>query len=379
MKSFFTVSGAIFLLFSSYFSFAQISSLPPNGGNQKSVIRQYMGSVTYVEVKYSSPDVAGRDGKIWGTLVPYGKNNLGFGISSEENPSPWRAGANENTTIQFSHDMVFLGEEVKAGIYGLHLVPNETGNWQVILSTENKAWGSFYHLEEDEAYVMEVAPQGSDFAEYLTYNFDDRKGDGTTLIMSWENLSLPMAISVPNQNEITLQAIASDLKNATGFSHVNLMTAALWASGAGFHTEAGAWAEMAISAPFIGQRDFTTLSTKAAVLLNAGQSEVAQMLMDDAIKMEGANAFQIHAYGRQLIGNEMLDKALEVFKYNHKRYDGAWPTNYGLARGYSAKGDFKNAIKYLKLAQKNVPEGDLANPPVIQANLEKLEKGEDIN
>ena len=102
-------------------------------------------------------------------------------------------------------------------------------------------------------------------------------------------------------------------------------------------------------------------------------------IMDEAIKDPSATVFQVHAYGRQLIGRDKKDEALEVFKYNHKKNEGAWPSSYGLARGYSAVGDYKQALKYIKIAQKNVPANDTINPPVIETNIAKLEKGEDIN
>src|ERR1700741_3523639 len=55
-------------------------------------------SISTVTVKYSRPSVKGRE--IWGKLVPYGYNVQGFGAG---NSAPWRAGANENTTIKFSN------------------------------------------------------------------------------------------------------------------------------------------------------------------------------------------------------------------------------------------------------------------------------------
>ncbi len=115
-------------LLCSSLAFAQIST-PPSGGNQKSVVTQYMGLVS-VTITYNSPDVTAPNGqdrtdKIWGQLVPYGLNNLQFGTSSDENPSPWRAGANENTTIEFSHDVQVEDQPLKAGTYGLHMIPGE--------------------------------------------------------------------------------------------------------------------------------------------------------------------------------------------------------------------------------------------------------------
>src|ERR1051326_197507 len=67
--------------------------------------------ISTVTVNYSRPSVKGRE--IWGKLVPYGWNVQGFGAG---NSAPWRAGANENTTIRFSNDATVEGKSVPAGI-----------------------------------------------------------------------------------------------------------------------------------------------------------------------------------------------------------------------------------------------------------------------
>ena len=102
---------------------AQTLSLPPSGDNQKSIVKQYIGSIVHVGVTYNSPDVTApngddRTGKIWGQLVPYGLTDLGFGPGT---PAPWRAGANENTVIHFSHDVLVEGQPISAGKYGFAL------------------------------------------------------------------------------------------------------------------------------------------------------------------------------------------------------------------------------------------------------------------
>ena len=370
--------GVSFILFGGTV-FGQLQSTPPGGGNQKSVVIQYLGKISYVKVVYNSPDVAGREGQIWGQLIPYGKSNLGFGASNSDNPSPWRAGANENTVIHFSHDVIIQGQDLAAGSYGLFIEPSEEGPWKVIFSKETNAWGSFFYVPEDEVLSVEAIPEDSEFREFLTFEFLDRKVDETTLAMIWENKKLPFKIEVKNSNDIILASLKSELKNNSGFAFNNWVQAANWASNAGYHDQAIAWADNAISLPFIGQRNFNTMSTKATVLRNAGKADEATAIMDEAVNQPDATAFQIHAYGRQLIAADMKDKALTVFKMNHKKNDGIWPTNYGLARGYSALGDYKNALKYIKIAQTKVPENDTLNPPVIQQNIEKLEKGEDIN
>src|SRR5689334_2957451 len=95
---------AVCVLFAQY-AFSQSISLPPSGGNQKSTVTQWMGLAS-VTINYSSPNVHApngddRKGHIWGELVHYGFIDQGYGSSKA---APWRAGANENTTITFSHD-----------------------------------------------------------------------------------------------------------------------------------------------------------------------------------------------------------------------------------------------------------------------------------
>src|SRR5258705_11464642 len=59
-----------------------------------------------ITVKYHRPLVNGR--KIWGGLVPYGK--------------VWRAGADENTTIEFSDAVSVEGKQLPKGVYRLHMI-----------------------------------------------------------------------------------------------------------------------------------------------------------------------------------------------------------------------------------------------------------------
>src|SRR5215216_6436127 len=91
---------------------AQLTSLP-NGGNKKAWIGERVG-LTDVTIQYSRPGVKGREGKIWGQLIHTGYTNLGFGTSKA---APWRAGANENTIIEFSTDVKIEGQPLKAGRY----------------------------------------------------------------------------------------------------------------------------------------------------------------------------------------------------------------------------------------------------------------------
>ena len=62
----------------------------------------------------------------------------------------WRAGANENTTISFSTDVIVENKKVAAGTYGLHMIPTKN-SWTIIFSKDNAAWGSFFYNEKNDA------------------------------------------------------------------------------------------------------------------------------------------------------------------------------------------------------------------------------------
>lgn len=366
----------LILSFVSFAGLAQLST-PPGGGSQKSFVKQHIGGVGKVAISYSSPGARGRT--VYGGVVPYGFNNLGFGLSTAENPSPWRAGADENTTFTFSHDVKIEGKELAAGTYGFFVAPAQNGPWTVIFSKDNNHWGSFFYKPENDALRVQVQPEDAGFHEWLTYEFIDRQNTSTTVALIWGDKKLPIKIELADPVEAHMAQLTSELNNQLGFSFQNFTAAAGYASSVGQHEKAIEWADAAINAPFVGQKNWATMSTKGAVLAAAGKGDEANEVMDEAIKLPGANIGAIHQYGRQLIASGQKEKALEVFKYNHKTNNGAWPTNYGLARGYSAVGNYKQALKYLKLAKENIPAGDTQNGPIIDQNIAKLEKGEDIN
>lgn len=360
-------------------SFAQLT-LAPSGNNQKSVVTQYIGALVHVTVTYNSPDVTSpqgddRTGKIWGQLVPYGLNNLGFGTSTA---APWRAGANENTVIKFSHDVTIQGKPLAAGSYGFHIIPQETGPWTLIFSNKTTAWGSYFYDEKDDALRVEASPEKGDFHEWLSYEFIDRQATSATCALMWENIKLPFKIEVPKMNDYYASNIKNELENAPGFNYQSWNAAANWSLQNDYDLEQGLkWAEAAISAPFVGVENFTTLQTKAAILDKMAKKEEANAILDKAIKHGSATPFQIHGYGRQLIAQGKKDKALEVFQYNHKRFEGAWPTEVGMARGLSAVGKYKEATTHAKIAAKQAP--DQLNKDSMASAIEKLSKGEDIN
>ena len=359
---------------------AQIS-LPPSGGNQKSVVTQYIGPLVQVTVTYNSPDVTAsngddRKGKIWGQLVPHGFTKQGFGLN---NPSPWRAGANECTTIEFSHDVEVNGALISAGKYALFVATSEDGPWTVIFSKNDEGWGSYFYKEEEDVLRVTVTPKDGEYHEWLTYDFTDRKPDQTTLALKWEYKEVPFTIAVPNQNDLIVAQLQKELTGQQGFSWLNLNGAAAFCLQNNTHLEQGlAWAEQSINAPFgIGDANFTTLSTKAQLLALNGQEAEGAKVMDRAIKLPTTSVLQIHGYGRQVLNSGAKEKALDIFTYNMERFGDVWPVRVGMMRALSAMGKYDEALTHAKIAYERAP--DQLNKNNLAAFMEKLKKKEDGN
>lgn len=359
----------LFFSFILLFGLRGYSQLDLPQASQMATVSQRVG-ITDITITYSRPAVKGRE--LWGQLVPYGMNNLGFGTAKE---SPWRAGANENTTIHFSDDVSIQGNNLEAGTYGLHMVVHEDGKVDVIFSRNSNAWGSYFYDPSEDALRVTVNSESSPHTELLTYEFPLVDNQSATAALKWGEKSIPIKIDV-DVTDIVLTQIRKDLQGQKGFTDISWNQAANWSmNNGGDMQEALAWSDAAISAPFVGVENYNNMQTKATILEKMGRSEEADKVMQEAIEM--GTVFQVHNYGRQLIAKGEKEKALEVFKQNAKMHKNTWPVNYGLARGYSALGDYKKALQYLEKAYDLAPEQ--ANKDRVQANMEKLRKGEDIN
>jgi hypothetical protein len=356
-------------LFYFLFSYSAYSQLDLPAGSQMASISQKVG-LSYITIKYSRPSV--RDREIWGKLVPYGMNNLGFGTAKE---SPWRAGANENTIIKFSDDVSVNGEKIKAGKYGLHMVIHENDDVDIIFSSNSSAWGSFFYNPDEDVLTVTVKSEKSDHTELLTYLFTEVDKTSTTATLFWAEKKIPFKIDV-NVSEIVLANIRKDLQGRKGFTDVSWNQAANYSlNNDGDLNEALKWSDNSIDGAFIGKKNFTNLQTKAKILTKMNKNDEAAKVMEEALPL--GTVLQIHAYGRQLIAQGAKDEAMEVFKKNAKMNPNTWPVNYGMGRGYSSLGDYKKAIKSLEKALELAPQQ--ANKDRVQANIDKLKKGEDIN
>ena len=351
-------------------SHAQLTQ-PPNGGNKKAWVGERIG-ITDITIHYDRPGVKGREGKIWGQLVPVGYTDQGFGSSKA---APWRAGANENTTIEFSTDVTIEGQPLSAGTYGFFVAydPNES---TIIFSKNSTSWGSFFYDDKEDALRVKVKPQATDKSvEWLKYEFSDETPNSAIVNLYWEKLRFPFKVEV-DLVKTQLASMQKELRTDRGFNWQSWDQAAQWALQNNTNLEqALKWSDSAIHPFFGGANIFQPHAPRAELLQKLGRSTEADAEMKKALPM--ANMNEIHQYGRQLLAQKKNKEALDVFKMNYDKNPNQFTTLVGLTRGYSANGDYKNALKYAQQALPLAPNAQ--NKASVQTMIDKLGQGKDVN
>ena len=312
-------------------------------------------ALTDITVKYHRPLVNGR--KIWGGLVPYGK--------------VWRAGANENTTIEFSDPVSVEGKPLAKGVYGLHMIPNPD-SWTVIFSKTNTAWGSYSYKQDEDALRVNVKPRPlAEQKEALEFEFEDLKPDSTAVTLKWEKLGIPFTVSIKDADQ-TLENIRAQLKGRGQFTWQALDEAAQFCLTKKINLdEALRWADASIQ----NEERFDNLSTKADLLKALNRPDEAKPVWNHALEV--ATAQQLYSYGRQLQNQKKGAEAMEVFKDIAKRFPQGVYGYLAQARIKSAAGDFAGAANDAKQAQTAAPTD--AQKQSIQALITRLDAKQDIN
>jgi len=351
---------------------AQIMPLTqePDGGNKKASVSEQLG-VVEIEVNYNRPGVKGREGAIWGTNVAhYGFKDLGHGTGYAV---PWRAGANENTTISFSQPVRINDLDLPAGKYGFFICLGRQ-NDTLVFSKVNNSWGSFYYDSSFDALRVPVVHENLDTSvEWLNYAFEKQTDSTVDIALTWERRKIAFTVKADTK---ALQMEAFEAGFRTTRPYYDFLSAIYWCVRNDYGLErALEWADRAIYFRVMGEKNFRTLQAKAMVLYKLDRAEEAMDVMKEAMPLGSMQ--DVHFYGRQLIGNGMLENALEIFKFNYDRYPKELYTHVGMARAYSALGNYNKALDYLKKAR------PLATTEFDKADLENkiasLSKNVDIN
>ncbi|MGA7720596.1 MAG: DUF2911 domain-containing protein [Ignavibacteriaceae bacterium] len=294
--------------------------------SQKASVSQTIG-LTNINITYHRPLVKGRT--IWGSLVPY--NQI------------WRAGADENTTIEFSTPVTINGNELPKGKYGLHTIPAE-GEWTIIFSKDNQAWGSYFYDSTHDALRIMAKPEAAPFTEALTFSFDNPEPASVTAALYWEKLKVPFKIEV-DVNKVVVDNMKKELTGQAGFQANAFQQAANYCSRNNYDLEQGLiWADKSIS---MG-KSFGNLYVKSQLLEKTGKADEAKQLESEAIKMASEN--DLNSLGGQLANDKKYDEAIEIFNTNLKSNPNSIRAYTGLANVYVLTGKKDMALKNYETA-----------------------------
>jgi tetratricopeptide (TPR) repeat protein len=300
--------------------------------SQHARITQRIG-LTDITIDYHRPLVRGR--KIFGGLQAYGQ--------------VWRAGADYNTTIDFTDPVSVDGHPLAAGTYGVHMIPSET-SWVVIFSKNATSWGSFTYDAAEDALRVTVAPQNAAHQEALSYEFDSPLPDAAVITMRWEKVAVPFTVSVD-----TRAIVAHSLRNQLrGRAQLEWQA---WQEAANYllqnklgAEEAATYADRSIA---IEDR-FENELTKARALTALGRTNDALTARNKALSLGSQQ--QIHSYARGLQGIGQQQEMLDIFRSNITKDPNSWIAHSEASRLAVAAADFEAAVKEAKLAVAVAPE-----------------------
>ena len=159
------------------------AQLKTPASSPKSTLEQVVG-LTNVDIVYSRPSMKTRT--IFGDLVPFGKL--------------WRTGANANTTVYFSEDILIDGKTLKKGKYALYTIP-KVDAWEIIFYTDTDNWGLPENWDDAKVAVKTtVKPEMLDqHVETLTIGINNLDNDYGHLSIAWENTMVNMKFLVPTK------------------------------------------------------------------------------------------------------------------------------------------------------------------------------------
>ncbi|MBX3158131.1 MAG: DUF2911 domain-containing protein [Deltaproteobacteria bacterium] len=284
-------------------------------------VQQTVG-LTEISVSYHRPAVSNR--KVWGELVPY--------------DAVWRAGANENTTVTFSTDVKVNGRPLRAGTYGLHMLPTQK-DWTVIFSTATTSWGSYTYDPKEDALRVSATPVPVPIAvERLQFRFDNADDKRATLVLAWEKLTVPVAIEVDTP-KIVMDSMKKELRGQLGYAWQAWNQAAHYAATNGGNlTDALAMADKSIGMT----PTYANHSTRALILDKQGKKAQAGEARTAALAL--ATEPDLNLAGYQLINDKKLAEAIAMFQSIAQKYPQSWNAQDSLGEALAMNGDKPGAL-----------------------------------
>ena len=229
------------------------------------MVSQRVG-LTDVAIEYSRPGVKGRT--IFGDLVAFGKT--------------WRTGANSNTKVTFSSDVIIDGQTLKAGSYGLYSVPNKD-SWEVMFYTESDNSGVPRDWDDSKvAAKTTVNVQAFPInVETFTISINDVTSTTAVLGILWEKTYVAVTFEVPTDEMVsaTIDAVMAATPKAGDYYN-----AAIYYNQQDIDIKrANEWMEKAMS--LTEKPAFWQLRQQSLIYAKIGDSEKAIAVAEKSLEL----------------------------------------------------------------------------------------------
>lgn len=152
--------------------------------SQRGMVRQTV-AFTDVSIEYGRPTARGRT--LFGALVPW--------------DSIWHPGADNATSIRFSHDVLLNGHALKAGAYSLWLIPRERKAWTLIVNRATDIPHTPYPGADKDVMRLDITPDSSTYLETVSYYFPIVQRDEVVLRLQWGSIGISTRIKAPYRPE----------------------------------------------------------------------------------------------------------------------------------------------------------------------------------
>jgi tetratricopeptide (TPR) repeat protein len=240
----------------------------------------------------------------------------------------------------------------------------------VIFSKNSKDWGSFTYKQEEDALRVNVKPQTAEAHDALAYDFDDVKPGSAIVTMRWDKVAVPFKVEV-KVNDLVTASIHRQLHGLNQYYWEG------WDDAAGYFLANKINLDEALKdedQSIQSEERYDNVMNKSKILEAMGHRQDAEMFRTKAL--DEASPLQLYFYARQLQGDKKQDEALVIFRSTAKKFPDYWTSHVGMARVYSAQGDFENAVKEVKLSLSGAPDSNKAN---LENYVKRLQNKEDIN